>query len=52
MQPCSHSLVTPASRPEPGRKWNWMSGERALGSAYQKPPASARFEVTGPQANA
>jgi hypothetical protein len=34
--------------PEPSPRWNWISGERALLSAYQKPPVSKRLEATGP----
>ena len=34
--------------PSPRPRWNWMSGERRVGSAYQKPPVSNRVEATGP----
>ena len=40
--------ATPASIPEPRPRWNWISGARASGSAYQKPPVSNRLEATGP----
>ena len=43
--------ATPASMPEPSPRWNWMSGERACLSAYQKPPVSNSVEVTGPVLN-
>src|SRR5690606_30042304 len=41
-------LATPASIPDPWPRWNWMSGDRADGSAYQNPPTSNRLEATGP----
>ncbi len=42
------SFSTPASMPEPRPRWNWMSGQAAVGSAYQKPPVSKRLDAAGP----
>ena len=44
----SASPRRPPRCPEPSPRWNWMSGERASVSAYQKPPVSKRLEATGP----
>ena len=49
MTPPFGIAATPASMPEPSPRWNWMSGERASWSAYQKPPVSKRLEATGPR---
>jgi len=45
-----HSLIvaTPFSIPDPSIKWNWISGDFEVGSVNQKPPASHRFDTTGP----